>query len=400
MMKKILMLGGTRYLLPVIKSAHNKHYKVITCDYIPDNIAHKYSDEYYNLSITDKDQVLKLAKSLDIDGIMSFGTDPGVETAAYVAEKMNLPSCGSYETVCILQRKSLFREYLSRNGFNVPRFMSFRSIGECKQAIDAFTMPVIVKPTDSAGSKGVMKVCEAEELPLAVDNALKYSRNGEFIVEEFIDPDGFASDSDCFSVDGKLAFYSFSNQHFDKRASNPFTPSAYSWPSSMPDAAKEYLVSELDRLIGLMALRTSLYNVETRIGKNGKPYIMEFSPRGGGNRISEILSRATGVDLIQKTVMAAVGESVEIPETYAFDGFWAECILHSYVNGKYDGIFIDPSVLPYVQEIDEWVKPGDEINVFTGANAAVGTIVFKFADKDFAASAMTNIFELIKVKTK
>ena len=107
-MKKILLLGGSRYLLPVIKSAHELGLYVITCDYLPDNIAHKYSDEYVNVSIIDKEAVLEVAKKLEIDGIMSFATDPGVVTAAYVAEKLGLPYGGSYESVSILQDKRPF----------------------------------------------------------------------------------------------------------------------------------------------------------------------------------------------------------------------------------------------------------------------------------------------------
>ena len=118
-MKKILMLGGIRYLLPVIKAAHDKGCYVITCDYLPNNVAHRYSDEFCNVSITDKERVLAAASELGVDGIMSFGTDPGVETAAYVAEKLSLPSCGSYEAVRVLQQKSLFRKFLKDNGYRV-----------------------------------------------------------------------------------------------------------------------------------------------------------------------------------------------------------------------------------------------------------------------------------------
>ena len=75
-MKKLMLLGGIRYLLPVIDAAHKQGYYVITCDYIPDNIAHKYSDEYVNLSIVDKEAVLRVAQEKQIDGIMSFGVAP------------------------------------------------------------------------------------------------------------------------------------------------------------------------------------------------------------------------------------------------------------------------------------------------------------------------------------
>ena len=119
-MKKLMVLGGSRYALPIIKAAHELGCYVITCDYLPDNIAHKYSDEYCNVSIIDKEAVLDAAKKLKIDGITSFACDPGVVTAAYVAEKMGLPSCGSYESVCILQNKGRFRKFLTDNGFTVP----------------------------------------------------------------------------------------------------------------------------------------------------------------------------------------------------------------------------------------------------------------------------------------
>jgi len=93
--KKLMLLGGSRYLFPVIKKAHALGLYVITCDYLPDNDAHKFADEYVNVSIIDKEATLAAAQERQIDGIMSFACDPGVATAAYVAEKMGLPFQGS-----------------------------------------------------------------------------------------------------------------------------------------------------------------------------------------------------------------------------------------------------------------------------------------------------------------
>ena len=154
-MKKLMVLGGSRYALPVIRAAHELGIYVITCDYLPDNIAHKYSDEYCNVSIIDKEKTLEAAKKLEINGIMSFACDPGVVTAAYVAEQMGLPNVGPYKSVCILQNKGLFREFLTKNGFTVPTAKGYKNIDEALKDVDMFHWPVIVKPTDSAGSKGV-----------------------------------------------------------------------------------------------------------------------------------------------------------------------------------------------------------------------------------------------------
>lgn len=154
-MKKILLLGGSRYIIPVIEACHSLGYMAITCDYLPNNYAHEFADAYYNVSIIDKDAVLNLAKELEVDGILSFGCDPGVETMAYVCEKLSLPCAGSYKSVLTLQNKAMFRKFLTENGFNVPRAKGYSSAEEALQDAGLYRWPVIVKPVDSAGSKGV-----------------------------------------------------------------------------------------------------------------------------------------------------------------------------------------------------------------------------------------------------
>lgn len=378
MKKKLLLLGGLRYLLPVIEAAHELGLHVITCDYIPENIAHKYSDEYHNISIIDKDAVLELAKKLKIDGIMSFAVDPGVLTAAYVAEKMNLPGL-PYDSVRILQNKGLFRKFLTDNGFNVPTARSYISLYDSEKDLDLFHFPVIVKPVDSAGSKGVRKVIDRNGLTSAVKFALENSHSKEFIIEDFIEKDGFSSDSDSFSIDGELKFISFSNQHFDTNAANPYTPSAYSWPSTISENNKIELKNELQRLISLLDLGSSVYNIETRVGINGKTYIMEVSPRGGGNRLCEMIRLATGLDLIKNAVKAAIGDKTFDIVQKEFDGYWSEVILHSNTNGNYDDIYIDPIIKEKnLIELDLWLNKGDRVTAFRAANDTIGTLVLRF----------------------
>ena len=382
MKKKLLLLGGSHYLLPVIEEAHRLGIHVITCDYLPDNAAHRYSDEYHNVSIIDKDAVLALARELQIDGISSFACDPGVVTAAYVAEKLNLPFAGSYESVSILQDKGRFRAFLSDNGFNAPWSGSYKSVDEALADSARFTYPAIVKPVDSAGSKGVRRIDSLDELKSAAEHALSFSHGGRFIVEQFLEKQGASSDSDSFSVDGKLVFTSFDDQLFDERAENPYTPAAYCWPSSMPQWAQDELKGELQRLVDLLGLKTALYNIESRLCTDGKTYIMEMSPRGGGNRLSEVLHMATGVNLIRGIVMASVGLEPDCVCDKPYDGLWAEIILHSDENGRFKELWIDPECENFIVERDLWVSPGDEVERFSGANKAVGTLVVRFPDRE------------------
>ena len=400
MQKKLMLLGGIRYLLPVIKAAHEQGYFVITADYLPDNIAHKFSDEYANVSIIDKEAVLKVAREKHIDGIMSFGVDPGVVSAAYVQDQMGLPSFGPYESVCILQNKDRFRAFLSEHGFNVPKAKGYASIDDVITDQDVFDYPVIVKPTDSAGSKGVTRVDDKDQLRKAVEHAFDKSISGHIIVESFIEKQGCSSDTDCFSVDGKLKFVSFNAQHFDSFAANPYTPAAYSWPSTYTKEQEEYLTSEIQRLITLLGMKTNIYNIETRIGINGKPYIMELTPRGGGNRLCEMLKYATGVDVITAMTCYIVGDSVPNVEQKPYNGHWAEVIIHADKKGIFDRIEIAKELPAEVIEEDLWVRKGDKVDAFKGANDAIGTLVLKFQTADELEKAITHQAEWLSVMVR
>ena len=399
--KKIMLLGGLRYLKPVIDAAHKQGYYVITADYLPDNIAHKWSDEYCNVSIIDKEAVLKEAQRLQIDGIMSFACDPGVVAASYVQNKMGLPSFGPFESVEILQNKDKFRAFLAKNGFNVPQAKGFDSVEAAMGEIYWYPWPVIVKPTDAAGSKGVTRVDKAEDLKPALEYAMEHSISGHIIVEEFIDKKGCSSDTDSFSKDGKLKFVSFCAQRFDAEATNPYTPAAYSWPSTFTKEQEEYLTSEIQRLITLLNLKTCVYNIEVRVAPNGKPYIMELTPRGGGNRLCEMLRYATGVDMITAITRAMVGDPILEPiEQKPYNGHWAEIILHADESGVFDHLEISKDLPAEIVEKDLWVVKGDKVEGFEGANNAIGTLVLKFQTAEDLEKAITNQRDWLKVVVK
>lgn len=396
--KRLMLLGGLRYLLPIIDEAHKLGVYVITVDYIPDNIAHKYSDEYCNVSIIDKDAVLRAARDLRIDGILSHAVDPGVVSAAYVAEKMGLPFQCSYKTACILQDKYLFRQFLSVNGFNCPKAKGYNNVKDALIDLDFFNWPVIVKPVDSAGSKGVTKVEDRTKIEEAINIALSSSISKNFIIEEFLDKVGAQSSADMFTIDGKLVYPAYSDQLFDSRAENPYAPAIEIWPSTMEQKYQDDLNNQLQRLVTLLGMRSGIYNVESRVCSDGKAYIMEVSPRGGGNRIAEIQDMATGQHLIRNEIKKALGMSLESLTTPIYDGVWCNYILHSSEEGYLVSIDIEEGFRSkFVKDVGLIVKEGDYIVPFSGANTSLGTLFLRFENREELDAKLLEIDKYIKI---
>lgn len=396
--KKLMLLGGLRYLLPIIEEAHKLGVYVITADYLPDNIAHKYSDEYCNVSIIDKEAVLAKARELQIDGILSHAVDPGVTTAAYVAEQMGLPFQCSYEAACILQDKSRFRQFLMENGFNCPKAKGYTNVEDALKDVDYFNWPVIVKPVDSAGSKGVTKVERPTDLKQAIDKALESSISKHFIIEDFLEKDGYSAGSESFVVDGKLVYNGFYDQHFDDEAANPYTPSAEIWPSVMAPKYQEEIKTELQRLVDLLHITTGIFNVECRVCKNGRAYIMEVSPRGGGNRLAEMLNYAADVNINEAETRKAMGLPVTGIHEPNYKGHFAIQVLHSDIKGIFDHIEVDEEFYKkHIIEQEIRVERGESVMGFSGANNAIGTHFLKFESRKELDYALTHTNEWMKI---
>ena len=385
-----MLLGGIRYLLPAIEAAHRHGCQVITVDYLPENIAHRFSDEYHNVSIMDKEAVLQLAKELQIDGILSYAVDPGVVAAAYVAEQMGLPFTCSYEAACVLQDKARFRQFLIDNGFNAPHAKGYTKAEDAIKDVHYFSWPVIVKPVDSAGSKGVTRVDNPEELANAIAHALEESHNGHFIVEDYLEKIGLSSGSESFFVDGKLLYNAFYDQYFDADAVNPFTPSAECWPTNKSEEIQADVRCQLQRLGDLLHFGTGLFNVEWRVCKDGEVYLMEVSPRAGGNRLAEILNYATDVDIIEAEVAKAIGDVLPTVHEPNYKGHYCILVLHAEKPGYLQDISIAASFPGELIEKEIRVDIGAKVEPFSGANNAIGSLFLRFNTREEMDYALTH----------
>lgn len=399
-MKKILLLGGSAQQVVAIETAKRLGYYTVLCDYLTDNPGQYVADKFYLVSTTDKETVLKVAQNEQVDGILAYASDPAAPTAAYVAEKMGLPS-SPYKSVEILCNKDEFRSFLKENGFCTPEakgYSDFRvALADIKNG--TFKYPIIVKPVDSSGSKGVSCIDCAEQAEELLKYAMSYSRGHRIIVEEFVEKYGYQIAGDGLSVDGELVFRYFANDHFDNRCKNPFVPVAASFPYNMPDDVQNKIHSTIQRLLTLLGMRTSTYNFDMRIDKDYNVYLMEVAPRDGGNYIPQAIRYATGVDLVECAVKAAMGDKIDIPGQIQPKGFWAYYAVHSLRDGVLKQVVIDPEVEKnHVAENHLIVKPGDEIHSFIGANSTLGILLMKFDSLEQMLDMIENADKWIRIE--
>ena len=396
-MKRILMLGGSIYQTYAIKEAVRHGHYVITCDYLPDNPGHQYAHEYHNVSTTDKEAVLALAKQLEVDGVVAYASDPAAPTAAYVCEQLGLPT-SPYKSVEILSKKHLFRQYLKEHGFNVPKAKSYRTYEEALADIGTFHLPVMVKPVDSSGSKGVNKLTDISQLRMFVDDALSYSRDKIFLIEEFIDKQGPQISGDAFSVDGKLVFHCLGNEFYSSKVDKDFAPLGECWPTVMPEEVIETLTTDLQRLITLLGMKSNAYNVEAIYGEDGKVYILELGARSGGSLIPQVTALATGVDMVPYVIKAALGEDCSDLKMAPVKGFWSNYMVHTNKTGKYIGVEFDKrfkqhNFVDFVSDI----KKGDLVHKYRDAQDCIGELILKYESTEQMNSIISNIDNLVRI---
>lgn len=394
-MKRIMMLGANYFQVTAIKAAKELGYYVITVDYLPDNPGHKFADEYHNVSTTDREAVLKLARELHIDGIVSYASDVSAPTAAYVAEKLGLPT-NPLHSVEILTHKDLMRKFMEENGFSIPKGASYEDYQSGFEFFKSIKKPAMVKPVDASGSKGVSKICEDLEFEAAWEEAKRYSRCGKIIVEEFIQREGYQIDGDIFLLNGKIVFDGLMDQHIEKLC-NGLVPIGLSYPPTLNTKIHEKALDEVQRLLSALNMKIGAFNIEFIADKTGETYVLEIGPRNGGNLITDALKYATGVDLAKATVQAAVGEMCESFEKTKCD-MVSSYIVHSIDNGVFKNLMVSDKIAEDILSLDLWVKPEDEVHKFDNGSFGVGAALIRFDSVEEMCYRMDHMEEFVKVE--
>lgn len=391
--KRLMCLGATWFQLAAINCAKDKGHFVITVDNKPSNPGHLFSDEAHFVSTTDKEAILALAMMCDIDGIIAYASDPAAPTAAFVAEKLGLPT-NPYKVINTMANKDEYRSFLEYHGFNTPRFRVVDSINNAMEAVHQLKLPLFIKPVDSSGSKGITVYTGAKSVEGAFKYALLYSRTDEIIIEEQVKRGGMQIAGDGFVIDGVLVARAFANEHFN---ANGIVPVGESWPSLWSRETEDRIHEEIQKFITAIGFKNGALNFDILIDTKDKIYLMEIGPRNGGNLIPEVQKLFNGQDMIAASIDFATGDPVAVPQARP-EGFWASYMLHSKDGGKFSGIEYSPEIKECIVEERLFIKAGAEIIPYTGSNGTIGALILKFNTSSEMIRRMESMAKHVRVR--
>ena len=380
--KSILMLGGSRQQVVAIEKAKELGFRTVLCDYLPDNPGQYVADVFYQESTTDRERMLEIARAEGVSGVLAYSSDPASPTAGYVAEALGLPT-NPLAAIETMSEKHLFRAFLKDAGLPCPQAFGFpRDAAPEEVAVKAkgFRFPLVVKPTDSSGSKGVTVLEDLDGLEAAIAHAGEFSRNGVLICEEYIRKSfPHVVGGDIFVVDGQVRFWGLMSCLRDEGLGG-LVPVGKKTPSGLSASQNAAVKDVLQRLVTALGVRFGELNVEVIVGEGDVPYVLELGSRAGGNMIPVQLADASGVDLVAANVLCAMGEDPgDIDwDSAECEGAYATYVLHSGVDGFFGGVKKSESIAPHVYREVIYKEPGDPVEAFDGANKALGIEFLRF----------------------
>ena len=394
--EKLMLLGGSAQQVTAIREAGNMGYETILCDYLPDNPGQYAADHYYNISTTDREAVLNTARKEQIDGILAYASDPAAPTAAWVAEQMHLPG-NPFHAVETLCSKHLFRLFLKSHGFNCPESFSYQNVADALKDASAFPYPVLVKPSDSSGSKGVTLLKSSDGLQEAAEAAFSFSRAHEIIIEEYVQKSTqYLIGGDLFIINGKVVLWGLMNCYRDEQI-NPLVPMGKSYPPFLSDVQFRLVKETLQKMVSELPIQNGAMNVELVLDQKDRVFVLDAGPRNGGNMIPELMGMIFDQDIVRMTIEAAMGKQIQLKETEGHP-FYATHNLHSARSGVYRDIRFSEELNPYLIRKELWKKPGDPVVPFLNSSGALGIIFLKFPDRgtmEYYLRRMTDFYSVI-----
>lgn len=388
--KKLLMVGCGYADIPLVISAKQMGYYVITTGNRPHDLGHAYSDEYHYADYSDCQAIYKLAEKLEVSAICPCCNDFAALSAAYAAEKLGLPGHDPYETAQILHHKDLYRRFAMANDIPTPQARGFDSRPEAWGALDTIPLPGIVKPVDLTGGKGVSVINHKNEARTAIDRAFSLSKAQRIVIEQYIA--GSRHGFSAFIHQGKVSFYFSDNEHY---YINPYLVAAASTPSIVSPATEQSLCMEVEKIAFLLSLKDGIFHVQFILAE-GQPVIIEICRRPPGDLYIQLVKYATGIDYPGWIVKAFAGLDCSLLEQAPVRRYITRHCIMSSRPGIVKDIIFDKNIESKVIDRFVWGQRGDTVDdVMT---SKLGIVFLEFNSITEMLDITPALNELIKVE--
>ncbi|MCR5776189.1 MAG: ATP-grasp domain-containing protein [Lachnospiraceae bacterium] len=300
-MKKLAIIGASYLQEPLIQKAKSRGIETHVFAWKCGDIGEYSTDFFYPISIVEKEQILEKCKEIGVDGICTIASDLAVITVNYVASHMGLIS-NSMDCTDMSTNKHKMRECFMRNGDPSPKSIMVETISD----LDSYDIeyPVIVKPVDRSGSRGITKVLRYEDLECAIENAKEQGFEKKALVEEFATGQEYSVE--FISWQGKHEFLALTKKY--TTGAPDFIETGHIEPApvdkDMLERVKVVVIHALDSL----GVKYGASHSEIKISKSGEIKIIEIGGRMGGDFIgSSLVELSTGYDFISAVIDVALG---------------------------------------------------------------------------------------------
>ncbi len=276
-MKKALLLCASHNDLGLLKALIKLGFYVIVTGNIQGLPGERFADKHISADYSDKELILKIAREEKIDYIIPCCHDYGVYTATYVAEKLNLPGHDSYETTLLLHNKDKFNQFAKQYGINSPSSEMFDEISEAEKYLQKCNYPIIMKPVDAAGGKGVNKAENFNQAVQFLDVAFEKSKVKRIVIEPFIEGKqyGFCT----FLRDQKVIACCGNNEY---SILNSYRVEIDTFPSDNFNEISNTLIKKVEKIAKILKLKDGIFHLQY-IVKDKIIYIIEVMRRVLGN---------------------------------------------------------------------------------------------------------------------
>jgi biotin carboxylase len=388
--KKMLIGGGGYAEIPLIRAAKRQGYHVITTGNRPEDLGHRYADEYHMEDFSDCEAIAALGKKLGIEAIVPGCNDFSAISCAYTAEKMNLPGHDSFQTCQTLHHKDRYRSFAERNQVRTPSAEMFTNADDAISCSYGRTLPLMVKPVDLTGGKGIHKITQKREIEDCVHNALNSSRAKRIVIEEFVDGShhGFSS----FIRDGKLAFYFIDNEYYFV---NQYLVSGASTPSLITEQAELDICQQMEKIARELNLKDGLMHAQF-ILQGERPVIIEICRRPPGDLYIDLVRHATDLNYADWIVRGFSGQDCSKLRQEPIKNYTLRHCIMGRAKGTLKEVVYHDQIRDNIVDQYVWYKRGDKVeNELVHKHGIVFLQFESLEEMHYKSKRMQNLIEVV-----